>query len=66
MVDFNIKLTGPIIIYRGYINLSWQYAAHNRIDIAYEKRNSQVGYVKDGSFDYHTLFKRSSKDLLSQ
>ncbi len=65
MVDFNIKLTGANNLFTGGdMNLSWQYAAaQQESDIAYEKQNTQVGYVKDGSFDYHSIAKRSSKDF---
>jgi YidC/Oxa1 family membrane protein insertase len=65
MVDFNIKLTGANKLFTGGdMNLSWQYsAAQQESDIAYEKQNTQVGYVKDGSFDYHTIGKRRSKDF---
>lgn len=65
MVDFNIKLTGANNLFTGGdMNLSWQYAAaQQESDISYEKQNTQVGYVKDGSFDYHTIAKRSSKDF---
>ena len=65
MVDFNIKLTGANKLFTGGdMNLSWQYtAAQQESDISYEKQNTQVGYVKDGSFDYHTIGKRHSKDF---
>lgn len=32
-------------------------------DISYEKQNTQVGYIKDGSFDYHTIAKRNDKNF---
>jgi len=65
MVDFNIKLTGANQLFSGEnMNLSWQYAAaQQESDIAYEKQNTQVGYVKDGGFDFHTIAKRNSKDF---
>jgi YidC/Oxa1 family membrane protein insertase len=65
MIDFNIKLTGANNLFSGGdMNLSWQYAAaQQESDISYEKQNTQVGYVKDGSFDYHTIAKRSGKDF---
>ncbi len=65
LVDFNIKLTGANkLITGGNLNLSWQYAAaQQESDIAYEKQNTQVGYVTDGNFDYHTIGKRSSKNF---
>ncbi|HMK26149.1 MAG TPA: membrane protein insertase YidC [Chitinophagaceae bacterium] len=65
MVDFNIKLSGANKLFTGGdMNLSWQYAAaQQESDISYEKTNTQVGYVKDGSFDYYTIGKRSHKDF---
>ena len=65
MIDFNIKLTGADKLFTGGdMNLTWQYtAAQQESDISYEKQNTQVGYVKDGSFDYHTIGKRTSKDF---
>jgi len=35
-------------------------------DIAYEKRNSQVGYVKDGSLIITPFLNAAAKILLSQ
>ena len=65
MVDFNIKLTGANNLFMGGdMNLTWQYAAaQQESDVDYEKQNTQVGYVTDGSFDYHTIGKRSSKNF---
>src|SRR5258705_1763430 len=65
MVDFNIKLTGANKLFTGGdMNLSWQYAAaQQESDISYEKQNTQIGYVKNGSFDYHTIGKRHRKDF---
>ncbi len=65
MVDFNIKLKGANNLFTGGdMNLSWQYAAaQQEPDIAYEKQNTQVGYVKDGSFDFHTIGRKSSRDF---
>jgi len=65
MVDFNVKINGAnTLLTQGMMNLSWQYAAaQQESDIAYEKQNTQVGYVKDGSFDYHTIGRKSSKNF---
>jgi YidC/Oxa1 family membrane protein insertase len=65
MVDLNLKLSGaPTLLTQGTMNLVWQYAAHQQeSDISYEKQNSQVGYVEDGSFDYHTIGRKSSKEF---
>jgi YidC/Oxa1 family membrane protein insertase len=65
MIDLNIKLTGTNqLLTQGTMNLIWQYTAHQQeSDISYGKQNTQMGYVEDGSFDYHTIGKRSSKEL---
>ena len=60
MIDFNVKVTGANRLFdRGEMILTWQYAAaQQESDIDYEKTNTQVGYVEDGSFDYHTIIKK--------
>lgn len=65
MIDFNVKMTGADkLLSGGNMNLQWQYgAAQQESDISYEKQNTQVGYVKDGEFDYHTISRKSSKDF---
>ncbi|MBM3415878.1 MAG: membrane protein insertase YidC [Bacteroidetes bacterium] len=63
LVDFTIKMTGADnLLNQGTMNLTWKYAAaQQESDISYEKQNTQVGYVKDGSFDYHTIARKSSR-----
>lgn len=65
MLDFNVKLNGVNqLLTQGSMNLNWQYAAtQQESDISYEKQNTQVGYVEDGSFDYHTIGRKSSKNF---
>jgi len=65
LLDFNIKMEGASsLLDQGSLNLQWQYAApQQETDISYEKQNTQVGYVEDGSFDYHTISRKSSKDF---
>ncbi|MDZ4796458.1 MAG: membrane protein insertase YidC [Bacteroidota bacterium] len=65
MIDFNVKMNGAnTMLTQGTMNLSWQYAAaQQESDISFEKQNTQVGYVKDGSFDYHTIGRKSSKNF---
>lgn len=65
MLDFNVELNGADkLLPRGNMNLLWQYAAlQQESDVSYEKQNTQVGYVKDGEFDYHTISRRSSKSF---
>ncbi len=65
MIDFDVKMTGADkLLTGGNMNLLWQYAAaQQESDISFEKQNTQVGYVEDGEFDYHTISKKSSKDF---
>lgn len=65
MVDFVVKMNGAAQwVDNGILNLTWKYAAaQQESDISYEKQNTQVGYIKDGSFDYHTIGKKSSKNF---
>ncbi|WP_300597433.1 membrane protein insertase YidC [Niabella sp.] len=56
-VDFNISLSQPgSLLSQGVMNLVWQYdAAQQESDIEFEKQNTQIGYMEDGKFDYHTI-----------
>ncbi len=65
MLDFNVKMNGVNqLLPQGSTTLTWQYAAaQQESDIDYEKQNTQVSYVEDGSFDYHTIGRRSSKNF---
>ena len=63
MVDFNVLLNGADkLLTQGIMNLSWQYtAAQQESSISFEKQNTQVGYLMDNDFDYHTIGRKSSK-----
>jgi len=65
MLDFTAELNGADkLLTQGNMNLTWQYAAaQQESDADFEKQNTQVGYVKDGSFDYHTIGRRSDKNF---
>ncbi|MBO9594336.1 MAG: membrane protein insertase YidC [Niabella sp.] len=56
-IDFNINLSQPgALLSQGVMNMVWQYdAAQQESDIEFEKQNTQIGYMEDGSFDYHTI-----------
>ena len=62
MLDFDVQLNGADkLLEKGVMNLNWQYtAAQQESDIDFEKQNTQVGYIEDGEFDYHTISRRSS------
>ena len=65
MIDFNVVLNGADkLLTQGTLNLLWKYTAWKQEpDISYERQNTQVGYIKDGSFDYHTIGRRNSKEF---
>jgi YidC/Oxa1 family membrane protein insertase len=65
MIDFNVELLGADkLLTQGIMNFSWQYsAAQLESDITFEKQNSQIGYVMDDEYDYHTVIRRSSKEF---
>ncbi|MCF3111803.1 membrane protein insertase YidC [Niabella sp. CC-SYL272] len=56
-IDFNISLSQPgSLLSQGVMNMTWQYdAAQQESDIEFEKQNTQIGYMEDGNFDYHTI-----------
>ncbi|HYC40806.1 MAG TPA: membrane protein insertase YidC [Chitinophagaceae bacterium] len=63
MIDFSVSLSGADkLLTGGVLNLDWYYtASQQESDRSYEVTNTQVGYIQDGSFDYHTIGRRSSK-----
>src|SRR5436190_11975214 len=64
LIDFNIQLNGASLLSNGVLNLNWQYsAAQQESSFSYEKQNTQIGYVTDNEFDYHTITKRTEKDF---
>jgi YidC/Oxa1 family membrane protein insertase len=65
MIDFNVQLNGADkLLTQGIMNLTWNYAAaQQESDISFEKQNTQIGYIQDGEFDYHTIGRRSSKEF---
>ena len=65
MIDFGVQLKpANKLLSQGVMNLTWKYtAAQQESALAYEKENTQVGYVEDGEFDYHTIHKRSDVEL---
>jgi YidC/Oxa1 family membrane protein insertase len=61
MIDFAVEMKGADkLLDKGVMNLSWQYTvAQQESSLSYEKENTQVGYVEDGDFDYHTISRRN-------
>ncbi|MBZ4190606.1 membrane protein insertase YidC [Niabella beijingensis] len=56
-IDFNIGLLQPgSLLSQNTMNMVWQYdAAQQESDIEFEKQNTQIGYMENGNFDYHTI-----------
>ena len=65
LVDFSVQMNGAnTLLSGGDMNLTWRYsAAQQEPDISFEKQNTQIGYVTDGEFDYHTIGRRSDKEF---
>lgn len=68
-IDLNINLAQPAkFLSQGKMNLTWQYeAVQQEKDLNFEKQNTQIGYIEDNDFDYHTISRKShvsfSKDV---
>ena len=62
MIDFDVDLKGANhLLSQNTMNLTWSYAADQQeSDISFEKQNTQVGYMEDGEFDYHTIGRTSN------
>jgi YidC/Oxa1 family membrane protein insertase len=62
MVDFDVELTGADkMLTNNTMNFTWKYtAAQQESSLSFEQQNTQVGYIEDGDFDYHTIGKTSS------
>jgi len=65
MIDFAVQMEGADkLLTQGNLNLIWQYKAlQQESDVSFEKQNTQIGYIMDGEFDYHTIGRRSSKEF---
>ena len=65
LMDFAIELQGAgQLLSQGTLNLNWVYTAHQQeSDIDFEKQNTQIGFMEDGNFDYHTIGRKSSATL---
>ena len=65
MIDFTVQMDGADkLLSQGNLNLTWQYkAVQQESDLSFEKQNTQVGYMEDGDFDYHTIGRKSSQDF---
>ncbi|MBM3412065.1 MAG: membrane protein insertase YidC [Bacteroidetes bacterium] len=64
-INLQLEFDSPEQLFtQGQVPFLWQYEAlKQESDIAYEKQNTQVGFVEDGAFDYFTIRNRSSVDF---
>ncbi len=63
LVDWNIQLTGADkLLTQNAFNLQWKLkvVAHEKI-AKYERQQSQIIYLEDGGYDYHTLLNKTEK-----
>jgi len=62
MIGFDVVLNEPgQLLTQGDLNLTWQYVAHQQeTSLSFEKENTQIGYIENGDFDYHTIIRRNS------
>ena len=62
MIGFDVLLNQPgQLLTEGNLNLTWQYVAHQQeTALGFERENTQIGYVENGDFDYHTIIRRNS------
>ena len=63
MIDWNIQMDGADrLLTQNSLNLIWQdEARQHEMDIATEKRETQVGFWTDNDYDYFTLARTSDK-----
>ena len=61
MLDFNLGLKGANkLLTDEILNLEWNYRAISQEnDLKYERVNTQLGYLLNGEFDYHTIGRKS-------
>ncbi len=59
MIDMDVKTNASDKLFdQGSMNLVWKYAAaQQESDISYERQQTQMAYVEDGSFDFYNMGK---------
>ena len=65
MIDFNVKMNGADkLLSQNTLNLTWKsIALQLEKDLNFEKQQSQIGFILDDEFDYHTVGMKSSKEF---
>ena len=63
LVDFNVQLTGTErLLTQNALNLQWKLRAVQHEKVAkYERQQSQIIFLEDGGYDYHTLLNKTEK-----
>jgi len=61
LIDFNVVVNGANNLFtQGAVDFHWQnQASRHERDIRYERQQSQIGFLEDGSFDY--VFSKSER-----
>jgi YidC/Oxa1 family membrane protein insertase len=63
LVDFNVQLTGTDkLLTQNALNVQWKLTAvqHEKYS-KYERQQSQIVYLEEGGYDYHTLLNKTEK-----
>jgi YidC/Oxa1 family membrane protein insertase len=65
MIDFNVQINGVNqLVSNNTLNLTWQNKAMQlQKDITYERRESQVGYRVDGSYDHSSALSNDNEEF---
>ena len=63
LVDFNVQLNGiEKLLTQNAFNLQWKLRAVQHEKVAkYERQQSQIIFLEDGGYDYHTLLNKTEK-----
>lgn len=63
LVDFNVQLNGiERLLTQNALNVQWKLRAVQHEKVAkYERQQSQIIFLEDGGYDYHTLLNKTEK-----
>ncbi len=63
LVDFTVQLTGiDRLLTQNALNVQWKLRAVQHEKVAkYERQQSQIIFLEDGGYDYHTLLNKTEK-----
>jgi YidC/Oxa1 family membrane protein insertase len=65
LIDFKISFIGADqLLTQGNLVFNWSNeVVSQESDVNYERQNTQVGFIEDGEFDYHTIGRKSEKEF---